>query len=74
LARIRSIVVAVVLVAAVAEGPLARAQTPQPAEAQELVIGTKVAAPFAMKAEDGTWRGISVDLWRHIADQMHLRY
>ncbi len=34
----------------------------------------KVAPPFAMKAEDGTWRGISIDLWRRIADQMHLRY
>jgi polar amino acid transport system substrate-binding protein len=27
-----------------------------------------------MKAEDGTWRGISIDLWRYIANQMHLRY
>jgi polar amino acid transport system substrate-binding protein len=74
LAGIRAIAVAVVLAAALAEGPLARAQTPQPPEARELVVGTKVAPPFAMKAEDGTWRGISVDLWRRIADQMHLRY
>jgi hypothetical protein len=27
-----------------------------------------------MKAEDGTWRGISIDLWRRVADQTHLRY
>jgi polar amino acid transport system substrate-binding protein len=27
-----------------------------------------------MKQDDGTWRGISIDLWRRIADQMHLRY
>ena len=27
-----------------------------------------------MKAEDGTWRGISIDLWRRIANQIHLRY
>jgi ABC-type amino acid transport substrate-binding protein len=27
-----------------------------------------------MKAEDGTWRGISIDLWRRIASQTHLRY
>jgi ABC-type amino acid transport substrate-binding protein len=39
-----------------------------------LVIGTKVAPPFAIKAEDGTWHGISIDLWRHIADLIHLRY
>jgi polar amino acid transport system substrate-binding protein len=40
----------------------------------ELVIGTKDAAPFAMKAADGTWRGISIDLWRHVADELHLHY
>ena len=36
--------------------------------------GTKDAPPFAMKAPDGTWQGISVDLWRRVADQLHLRY
>jgi hypothetical protein len=28
------------------------------AEAPELAVGTKVAPPFALKAEDGTWHGI----------------
>jgi polar amino acid transport system substrate-binding protein len=37
-------------------------------------VGTKAAPPFAMKAEDGTWRGVSIDLWRCIANQIHLRY
>jgi polar amino acid transport system substrate-binding protein len=50
------------------------AQTQEPSDARELVIGTKVAAPFAIKEEDGTWHGISIELWRRIADQMHLRY
>jgi ABC-type amino acid transport substrate-binding protein len=27
-----------------------------------------------MKAQDGTWHGISIDLWRHVAEQIHLRY
>jgi polar amino acid transport system substrate-binding protein len=40
----------------------------------ELVVGTKEAPPFAMKAADGTWQGISIDLWRRIADELHLRY
>jgi polar amino acid transport system substrate-binding protein len=74
LAGIRAIAVAVSLLAAPAEAPLTRAQTPEPPGAHELVVGTKVAPPFVMMAEDGTWRGISVDLWRRIADQMHLRY
>jgi ABC-type amino acid transport substrate-binding protein len=39
-----------------------------------LVIGTKETPPFAMKSQDGQWHGISIDLWRHIADRMHLRY
>jgi polar amino acid transport system substrate-binding protein len=43
-------------------------------ESRELVVGTKVAPPFAMKADDGSWQGISIDLWRRIAQQDHLRY
>jgi polar amino acid transport system substrate-binding protein len=41
---------------------------------RELVIGTKEAPPFAMKASDGTWQGISVDLWRRVVEQLHLHY
>src|SRR5262249_23700048 len=41
---------------------------------RELVIGTKVAPPFAMKAPDGSWHGISIDLWQRIAREAHLRF
>ena len=56
-----------------------RAQAPDPGNAtgvpqRELVVGTKEAPPFAMKAADGSWSGISIDLWRRIADRLHLRY
>lgn len=44
------------------------------AAAPELVIGIKNTPPFAMQDGNGDWRGISVDLWRRIADQMHFRY
>ncbi len=45
------------------------------ADAQEsasriLVVGTKDAPPFAIKNPNGTWSGISVDLWRQIARQL----
>src|SRR5262245_51583372 len=40
----------------------------------ELVIATKEAPPFAFKGADGAWRGISIDLWNRIAQQLHLRY
>ena len=38
------------------------------------MVGTKETPPFAMKDPDGNWSGISVDLWRRIADELHLRY
>jgi polar amino acid transport system substrate-binding protein len=67
----------VLIGASVIFGGPCRAQTAVDAGAlsqRELVIGTKEAAPFAIKAADGTWQGISIDLWRRVADQLHLRY
>lgn len=49
----------------------------QPAVQQsdrELVVGTREAPPFSMKGQDGAWEGISIDLWRHIAERLHLHY
>jgi len=65
-------------IAFVCAGPC-RAQTPDTANTEaaaehELVVGTKETPPFAMKAADGSWSGISIDLWRHVADEQHLRY
>src|SRR5271167_4430061 len=53
---------------AVAAGPDA------PASDRELVLGLRVAPPFAMKTPGGIWTGISVELWRHLAEQLSLRY
>ena len=47
---------------------------PNASSNRELVIGTKEAPPFAMKAADGAWQGISIDLWRRVADELHLHY
>jgi polar amino acid transport system substrate-binding protein len=57
----------------------AKAQAPSTAKSieplqTELVIGTKEAPPFAMKLPDGSWRGISIDLWRRVADDLHIGY
>jgi len=41
---------------------------------RELVVGVKEAPPFSMKGVNGNWHGISIDLWHHIAEQLHLRY
>jgi polar amino acid transport system substrate-binding protein len=39
-----------------------------------LIVGTQEVPPFAMKRQDGSWEGISIDLWREIAGRLHLQY
>ncbi|MBV8813986.1 MAG: transporter substrate-binding domain-containing protein, partial [Verrucomicrobia bacterium] len=74
LARICPVIVVLAFGVVATLAPQGRAQDSRSAATRELVIGTKIAPPFAMKTKDGTWRGISIDLWRRIADQMHLQY
>jgi polar amino acid transport system substrate-binding protein len=45
-----------------------------PAPTRTLVIGTKEAPPFAFKRPDGSWTGISIDLWRAVAAELGYRY
>jgi polar amino acid transport system substrate-binding protein len=47
---------------------------PQPERRRRLVVGTKVSPPFSMKDADGTWSGISVDLWRDMANELGILY
>lgn len=54
-------------------------QAPQQTDRQdfpqrELVIGTKQAPPFAMKDADGNWSGISIELWREVAQKLGLQF
>lgn len=39
-----------------------------------LIIGTKEAPPFATKDSDGSWTGISIDLWRQIAEKLGVQF
>ncbi len=39
-----------------------------------LIVGTKVAPPFAIKNPDGSWSGLSIDLWREIAARQNLAF
>ncbi|MFQ5656418.1 MAG: transporter substrate-binding domain-containing protein [Candidatus Methylomirabilales bacterium] len=41
---------------------------------RKLIVGTKEAPPFAIKRSDGTWKGISIDLWREIAAALNVTY
>lgn len=62
----------VVLIALASMQVPARADVAVPA--RELIVGTKESPPFAMKADDGTWTGISIELWRNIAAQLDVHY
>ena len=46
----------------------------QPLPQRALMVGTKEAPPFSMKAPDGNWTGISIDLWQQIAAELDLTY
>ena len=41
---------------------------------RELTVGVKEAPPFTIKTAKGEWSGLSVDLWRQVAGEMHLKY
>jgi len=41
---------------------------------KKLIIGTKHTPPFAIKNNDGTWSGVSIDLWREIVQELGLNY
>jgi len=41
---------------------------------EPLLVGTKVAPPFAMKDKEGHWEGISIELWALIAKRLGVAY
>ena len=61
-------------VALLASGPVEAQTTPSNPAERELVVGTREAPPFVMKTADGTWQGISIELWQRVAKEMNLRY
>jgi ABC-type amino acid transport substrate-binding protein len=62
-------IVALVVSVACASGSLAQENVPK-----KLVIGTRHAPPFSIKGDDGSWSGMSIDLWREIAGELKLEY
>ena len=42
--------------------------------ADNITVGIKESPPFTIKDTDGTWRGISVDLWRQIAQDLNQEF
>ena len=70
--ELRSLALGVGILGALLPGPFgAIAAAPDaPVSDRELVLGLRVAPPFVMKTPEGIWTGISVELWRHLAEQL----
>ncbi len=71
--RTLSLFIVAVLVASFFQAA-ARAGEAHPGSDRPLLVGTKEAPPFAMKEADGTWSGISIELWRRIAAEAGYQY
>ena len=41
---------------------------------QKLIVGLAVDPPFVIHESDGSWTGISVELWQQVASQIELNY
>jgi polar amino acid transport system substrate-binding protein len=66
---LRALVLSFVLSLLPAVIGLAMAQSAaQPHKA--LIVATKEAPPFAMRSPDGTWTGISIDLWNRVGQKL----
>src|SRR4029077_20997513 len=45
-----------------------------PVPKQKLIVGLAEGPPFDIREADGSWTGISVELWRQIAKELGLEY
>ncbi len=67
-----------VLLAAVLGASPAPAVLPLGAQAalpdREVVVATRELPPFTMEESPGRWTGISIELWRRVAEALGLRY
>lgn len=40
----------------------------------KIIVGTKIAEPFVIQSSDGSWNGISFELWNNIAKDLNIEY
>jgi hypothetical protein len=66
--------VAVVLLLALVSPARSAPAEPPPSAKKTLVVGTHPIAPFVIKNADGTWSGISIDIWKRVAEELRLEY
>ena len=44
------------------------------AATDKLLVGTIFAPPVSMKSADGQWEGLSIELWRRVAQELGVQY
>ena len=66
-----ALVVCLCILGLVASG---QAQARLALSTQKLIVGVKEAPPFAIKQDDNTWSGLSIELWQAIATDLQLSY
>jgi polar amino acid transport system substrate-binding protein len=54
--------------------PLARADTATSQPRPKIIVGTMRVPPFVLRSDDGRWSGLSIDLWKQIADELKLPF
>ena len=59
---------------ALAAGPDAPTPAQPDGAARSLVVALAESPPFVIKENDGTWSGLSVDLWRDVAARLDLTW
>jgi len=62
------ILIALVVSSGKGQDPLENNASPK------LIVGTKHIPPFAIKNPEGSWNGISIELWRQIAADLNREY
>lgn len=51
-----------------------QAQATTGAPDAKVVVGTMRVAPFASRSDDGQWSGLSIELWRRVAQELDLDF
>ncbi len=65
---------ALALALALAAPPEAAEPAPAPTPARPLVVGVTNTPPFVVGEAGERWTGTAMDLWRNLADELHLNY
>ena len=51
-----------------------KAQNVEPTKDLKLTVGTMRVPPFAARSDDGTWSGLSIELWQQVAKEIKLDF